>query len=499
MAEKAGALLCAAPDDAGVAALERALGEASNGLGADHVLLAAGGATNGPVELAARLARDRARVVDIGKSKLDLPWNAYYEKELDVRFSRSYGPGRYDDRYELEGIDYPVGYVRWTERRNLECFLDLLAREQIDLSLADRPGLPDRRRDRGLPAAGVRRAARRGLPVRVPGHRRRTARGAPPADRADRPGHAPPNGRPGRARRCGSGSSAPATTRPRCCCRTWPRTTTWCWRTSPRTSRCRPPTRSAGSASRRSRPTADAVLERRVARRGLRGHPAQLARRPDLPRAGGRQGRVRGEAAGADREEIDQVLDVVAAVRPGNDRLLVGFNRRFAPLLTDLRYRFGQAGEPGDGCATWSTPAGWTPAAGTSNRARGQPVRRRGRALHRHARAGGSTAAGRGVRRRRAGQPATCRSTLRFENGSTGTLSYVTGGNSRFPKETLDLGRRRTQRPAGQLPAGSAWSGRRPVASARPRRHRQGPARRAGAVRRPRSAAGTRCRSRSSR
>ena len=71
-------------------------------------------------------------MVDIGKTRLDLPWNAYYDKELDVRFSRSYGPGRYDDRYELEGIDYPAGYVRWTERRNLECFLDLLARKDLE-------------------------------------------------------------------------------------------------------------------------------------------------------------------------------------------------------------------------------------------------------------------------------------------------------------------------------------------------------------------------------
>ena len=85
------------------------------------------------METAARLARDRARVVDIGKTKLDLPWNAYYDKELDVRFSRSYGPGRYDERYELEGIDYPIGYVRWTERRNLECFLDLIARKEIEV------------------------------------------------------------------------------------------------------------------------------------------------------------------------------------------------------------------------------------------------------------------------------------------------------------------------------------------------------------------------------
>ncbi len=133
-AEKAGALKCAAPDDAGVREVEQVLLERSGGLGADHILLAAGGASNGPVEVAARLARDRARVVDIGKTRLDLPWNAYYDKELDVRFSRSYGPGRYDPTYELEGIDYPAGYVRWTERRNLASFLDLVAAGSVDVT-----------------------------------------------------------------------------------------------------------------------------------------------------------------------------------------------------------------------------------------------------------------------------------------------------------------------------------------------------------------------------
>ena len=98
------------------------------------MFLSAGGNSNGPVEAAVKLARDRARIVDIGKMKLDLPWNAYYEKELDVRFSRSYGPGRYDTRYELDGIDYPAGYVRWTEKRNLESFLDLVARNELEVA-----------------------------------------------------------------------------------------------------------------------------------------------------------------------------------------------------------------------------------------------------------------------------------------------------------------------------------------------------------------------------
>ncbi len=130
LAERLGALVCSDP---GSGVVDAAVGELSNGHGVDQVYLAAGGSTNDPVELAAKLARDRGRVIDIGKCKLDLPWNAYYEKELDVRFSRSYGPGRYDPEYELDGRDYPIGYVRWTERRNLECFLDLVARGRVDV------------------------------------------------------------------------------------------------------------------------------------------------------------------------------------------------------------------------------------------------------------------------------------------------------------------------------------------------------------------------------
>jgi len=101
-AEQAGALACANPDAEGIAKIETVVASATGGIGADHIFIAAGGASNEPVHIAARLARDRARVVDIGKTRLDLPWTEYYDKELDVRFSRSYGPGRYYDRYELE-------------------------------------------------------------------------------------------------------------------------------------------------------------------------------------------------------------------------------------------------------------------------------------------------------------------------------------------------------------------------------------------------------------
>ena len=129
-----GASACAVPGSPDFARFMREVAGLTGGHGVDCIFITAGGDNNSPVELAAELARDRARVVDIGKCKLDLPWNAYYEKELDVRFSRSYGPGRYDPLYEEAGIDYPIGYVRWTERRNMECILDMLREGRLDLA-----------------------------------------------------------------------------------------------------------------------------------------------------------------------------------------------------------------------------------------------------------------------------------------------------------------------------------------------------------------------------
>ncbi len=102
--------------------------------GADKVIIAAGGGGNKAVELAAQLCRDRGTVVVIGDVGLNIPRDVFYEKELDLRLSRSYGPGRYDRAYEEQGVDYPVGYVRWTENRNMEAFLDTAARGQLSLS-----------------------------------------------------------------------------------------------------------------------------------------------------------------------------------------------------------------------------------------------------------------------------------------------------------------------------------------------------------------------------
>lgn len=105
----------------------------SQGIGADVVVLAVGTDSNEPLELAVQLVRDRGKLVNIGKAKIDIPYEPFFKKDLSLVFSRSYGPGRYDPTYEEKGIDYPPGYVKWTERRNMAAFLDLVARKKINL------------------------------------------------------------------------------------------------------------------------------------------------------------------------------------------------------------------------------------------------------------------------------------------------------------------------------------------------------------------------------
>ena len=102
-------------------------------VGVDSVLVTAASASNDPLLLAAEMARDRGTLVLVGDVPVDLPRAPLYEKELSFRISRSYGPGRYDIEYEERGLDYPVGYVRWTQQRNMQCVLDLQARKLLDL------------------------------------------------------------------------------------------------------------------------------------------------------------------------------------------------------------------------------------------------------------------------------------------------------------------------------------------------------------------------------
>jgi predicted dehydrogenase/threonine dehydrogenase-like Zn-dependent dehydrogenase len=127
LARRAGALAL----DRNEPGLEERVRAATDDFGLDLVLLCAASASSDPLELAVRLARDRGRIVVVGETPISVDRALMYEKELEVRMSRSYGPGRYDRDYEERGHDLPPGYVRWTEQRNMQAFLDLVGGSHI--------------------------------------------------------------------------------------------------------------------------------------------------------------------------------------------------------------------------------------------------------------------------------------------------------------------------------------------------------------------------------
>ncbi|MFD5766331.1 bi-domain-containing oxidoreductase [Streptomyces sp. NPDC127049] len=429
LAERLGAAACGDPASA---AVEAAVAELTDGHGVDQVYLAAGGADNQPVELAARLCRDRGRVVDIGKCRLDLPWNAYYEKELDVRFSRSYGPGRYDPEYELEGRDYPIGYVRWTERRNLACFLDLLHRGRVDVEplVSHIAGFDDAVETyRSLKDGDLKAVA---VLFRYPEQPVEAAAPevAVPAVRGER--------RPVRAVRgpvrlafVGAGNYATSMLLPHLVGRDGVELSTVVTTTALSAANAR---RKFGFAA--ATTDLDAVL----------GDPSVdavfVVTRHSSHAALTRKALLAGKAVFVEKPlalSEEELAGVLAAVEEsGNDRIQVGFNRRFAPLLQEARRRFG----------TRTGPASLRYLINAGRLQHGSWYLRQTTEGSRFAGEGGhfiDTASwllgADPVSVYAAATPGNhdLQVVLGYPDGSTATLSYVTTGASAFPKETLDL------------------------------------------------------------
>ncbi|MFD5858824.1 bi-domain-containing oxidoreductase [Streptomyces chartreusis] len=429
LAERLGAAACGDPESA---AVEAAVAELTDGHGVDQVYLAAGGGSNQPVELAARLCRDRGRVVDIGKCRLDLPWNAYYEKELDVRFSRSYGPGRYDPEYELQGRDYPIGYVRWTERRNLACFLDLVARGRVDVEplvshIADFDDAVETYRslkDGDLKAVAVL--------FRYPEQE----------DRAEAPAVAVPTvnvkpsptratSKPVRLAFVGAGNYATSMLLPHLARRDGVELSTVVTTTA-----------LSGANAQRKFGFAEATTDLDAVLGDKSIDAVFVVTRHSSHADLTRQALLAGKAVFVEKPLAlteEDLAGVLAAVEEsGNDRLQVGFNRRFAPLLTEAKERFGA--RTGPASLRYLVNAGrlqhgsWYLQQGTEgSRFEGEgghfidtaswlleadPV-----SVYAVAPAGNED----------------LQVVLRYPDGSTATISYVTTGAPGFPKETLDL------------------------------------------------------------
>ncbi len=113
--------------------LEQLISEHTGGYGTDAVIITAGTDSLDPIDLAGALCRQKGKVIIVGAVPTGFKRPNYFKKELDLRMSCSYGPGRYDAEYEEGGVDYPYGYVRWTENRNMQAFVDLIATEKINL------------------------------------------------------------------------------------------------------------------------------------------------------------------------------------------------------------------------------------------------------------------------------------------------------------------------------------------------------------------------------
>ncbi|MEV6105339.1 bi-domain-containing oxidoreductase [Streptomyces sp. NPDC051940] len=433
LAASLGAVACGDPGSAGV---ESAVAELTGGHGVDQVYLAAGGGSNQPVELAARLSRDRGRVVDIGKCRLDLPWNAYYEKELDVRFSRSYGPGRYDPEYELDGRDYPIGYVRWTERRNLACFLDLVVRGRVDVEplvshVADFDDAVETYRnlkDGGLKAVAVL--------FRYPGH----AAGAPapvvavPAvDRSG--GRTPAPARPAKSRVrlafAGAGNYATSMLLPHLARRDGVELSAVVTTTALSAANAKRKFGFAGATTDLDAvlgdPSVDAVFV--VTRHSSHAELTEKALRA------GKTVFVEKPLALTE----DELAGVLAAVEEsGNDRLQVGFNRRFAPLLGEAARRFGDRSGPAS--VRYLVNAGRLDHGSWYLRQETEGSRFAGEGGHFIDTAGWLLGADPvSVYAVAASGNEDLQVLLRYPDGSTATVSYVTSGPPGFPKETLDV------------------------------------------------------------
>ncbi len=454
LAEKAGAAMAGSPDDLDTVA--SGLAAITGRRGADHIFLAAGGHTNGPVETAVKLARDRARVIDIGKMKLDLPWNAYYEKELDVRFSRSYGPGRYDDRYELEGIDYPAGYVRWTEKRNLESFLELLARGSLEVAtlidgvfpFADAAKVYGDLKEGSLKAVGVLLEYEQ------------SAEGAPRPATSKHLGDTKPPAVRNRGKsksevRCGfvgAGNYASSMLLPHLASNGTAVlahvATTKSLSAVNAQKKFGFETASTDTDAIFNDESLDAIFivtrhatHARLVCRALETGKAVFVEKP----------------LALTREETDAIAEAIT--KTGNDRLMVGFNRRFAPLLAKMRADFGGAAATSN--TRYLVNAG--PLAKDSwylNEA-AEGTRFTGEGGHFIDTLGWwADSLPEEVYAIRGADKGDVQATFRFACGATGTISYLTGGNARFPKETLDVtGGGRSAR-LDNFREAAVWSGR---------------------------------------
>ena len=436
LATRLGAVAAGAPESPSLQTLLARVSEMTQGAGCDHIFLTAGGDSNQPVELAAQLARDRGRIVDIGKCRLDLPWKEYYEKELDVRFSRSYGPGRYDTNYEERGIDYPIGYVRWTERRNMECFVDLASAGSLQLDPLTSHVVPFT--DAVSVYERINTGDLRGLGILF-----RYEPDASPAQRVSALTASGGNGARTRAAgrtttgrlrvaSIGCGNYGSSAIMPHLSGREdieLVEVVTQSGLSAANAAKkhgfARMSTDTQGILSDES---IDVVLI-------LTRHSSHADLVCDALRAG--KAVFVEKPLAIDEAQLARVADAV--IESGNDRLMVGFNRRFAPLLVSLKQLWGE--RIGPHLVQYRVNAGKVDPKSWYADVEGQGSRFVGEGGHFIDTVSWwmGTDPTEVTTARTPDDADNLIVTLRYPDGSTGVVTYATGGDPRYPKELLEV------------------------------------------------------------
>lgn len=439
MLRASGVRVVAVDRDAGRAALAKRLGAdvavagdedpapavlgLTGGHGADVAVVCAGSDSSEPVALAASLCRRRGVVVVVGAVGMDLDRRTFYDKELSLRMSTSYGPGRYDPVYEERGLDYPYGYVRWTEGRNLGAFLDLVAKGVVDVApLVTHEFAIDDADDAYALVTGERREPFLGILLRYEGDARAPLRRAPPPRAAKHASGV-------RVGLVGAGAFA--------------------------TGVLLPALKSASAARLAAVSTAGGATAEAV-RRNF-GFERVAADAEDVISADDvdavvvatrhdSHARLVASALAAGkpcfvekplairRDELAEVVDAMTT-RPG--LVCVGFNRRFAPATAALRRSLASRTSPLH--ARYRVNAGAVPATHWTRDPEVGGGRIIGEACHFFdllAFVVGSPIAR--VFAERVGDDGAA-ATLRFADGSTATLEYLTAGDASIPKESFEV------------------------------------------------------------
>ena len=429
MARKFGAETVHAGERADVLAAAAAF---SRGRGMDAVLITAATSSNEPVTQAAQMSRQRGRIVLVGVTGLELSRADFFEKEITFQVSCSYGPGRYDDSYEIAGHDYPFGLVRWTEQRNFEAVLDLMAAGALDLD----PLITHRFALEKAPSAYDELGGSLGVVLEY----------ADPADA----------GAPSRLVQIAAGSAA-----------------------GTGSSGAKPSVVFIGAGNYGGRvlipafAKAGAALEAVVSARGISAshHAKKLGIAKVSTDAGAAMADEAADTVVISTRHNDHAGQVLAALEAGkhvfvekplcltateldaieakmaaqpDQAVMIGFNRRFSPLTVTAKGLLEKVAEPKS--LVMTVNAGAVPADSWLHDPEVGGGRIVGEACHfidllRHL--AGAPVSGMDVQALDYGEmpmtPDRAQITLRFEDGSVGTILYLANGHKGFPKERLEV------------------------------------------------------------